>query len=192
MSAPDSFARNMGELDEKEIQYTEDFFRREFGGLDTPFHPNAERDTEDLIRETSAHLPKMNLAPRFSGKDVDETWLKEDPVSYDGELAVDVFQTDQEVVITSTVAGVRKEDLDIDMNGDMITIKGIRRPQFSHIPDDDFFVQECYWGGFSRTIILPVDIQYDKVRATLENGILTVFLPKATYSKNSKITVEEL
>ena len=192
MSAVEEFARKMEELDAQEVQYTEDFFRREFGGLDTPFHPNAESDTAELIRDTGAHLPKTNMAPSYSGKDIDETWLTEDPVSYEGELAVDVFHTDTELIITSTVAGVRKEDLDIDMNGDMITIRGIRRPQFAHVPEDDFFVRECYWGGFSRSIILPIDIQYDKVRATLENGILTIALPKATHSKNGKIAIEEV
>lgn len=97
---------------------------------------------------------------------------------YDGQLAVDVYQTQTDIVITSPIAGVASEDLDIAVNGDVVTIRG-RRRQEQTAPDREYLFQECYWGGFSRSVILPVDVQADRVTAQLHNGILTVTLPKA-------------
>lgn len=96
---------------------------------------------------------------------------------YDGQLAVDVYQTPTEIIITSPIAGVAPEDLDIAVNGDVVTIRGRRRQE--HVTEEhDYLFQECYWGGFSRSVILPVDVQADRVTAQLRSGILTVTLPK--------------
>ncbi|MBI5734096.1 MAG: Hsp20/alpha crystallin family protein [Candidatus Kerfeldbacteria bacterium] len=96
---------------------------------------------------------------------------------YEGQLAVDVYQTDNQVVIVSTIAGVRTEDLDITLNNDVITIRG-RRYQDRAVAPEDYIYQECYWGGFSRSIVLPVEVDPEKVEASLKNGILTVKLYK--------------
>lgn len=96
---------------------------------------------------------------------------------YGGQLAVDVYQTKSAIIIRAAIAGVQAEDIDISVNNDMVTIKGRR-----HVDDDanqsGYLYQECYWGGFSRTIILPVEVKADKVAASLKNGILRVTLPK--------------
>ncbi|MFH1598174.1 MAG: Hsp20/alpha crystallin family protein [Patescibacteria group bacterium] len=117
-----------------------------------------------------------------------EDWLEE---SYDGQLSIDVYQTEKEIMIKSTIAGVRPEDIDISINKDMVTIKG-RRREDEAIPDENYLYRECYWGGFSRSIILPTEIKADKVRATLKNGILTVTLPKANHPKAQAIKVKEI
>ncbi len=96
---------------------------------------------------------------------------------YEGQLAVDVYQTDSQVMIVSTIAGVRTEDLDITLNNDVITIRG-RRYQDRAVAPADYIYQECYWGGFSRSIVLPVEVDPEKVEASLKNGILTVKLYK--------------
>lgn len=99
--------------------------------------------------------------------------------SYEGQLAVDVFQDHHNnIVITSTVAGVKKEELDISINNDMVTIRGNRKPPYD-VQDDQYYFQECFWGGFSRSIILPVDVKADEASAELKNGVLTIKLPKA-------------
>lgn len=116
-----------------------------------------------------------------------DPWLNE---NFEGQLAVDVFQTDDEIVIQSTLAGVRVEDIDIAVNNDMVTIRGIRKRE-RDVKPDEYFYQECYWGGFSRSIILPVDVKNDKVAATLKNGILTVILPKADKAQTKAIEVQE-
>lgn len=120
-------------------------------------------------------------------KDAPGEWLEED---FSGQLAVDVFQTDQDIVIESTIAGVRPEDLDISVTNDMVTIKGIRRHQQT-VADDAYLFRECYWGGFSRRIILPLEVRTDKINAVLKDGILTVTLPKLERPKAKIVRVRE-
>src|SRR3989344_5747982 len=78
--------------------------------------------------------------------------------SYEGQLAVDVFQDKNSIVVKSTIAGVRPQNLDISITNDMVTIRG-KREQETTVEEKDFFFQECYWGGFSRSIILPCEVQ---------------------------------
>ena len=106
----------------------------------------------------------------------------------EGQLTIDVYQTDDEVIIKSTIAGVKPEDLDVSINNDMVTIKGERK-QEDEISLDNYYYQECYWGLFSRSVILPVEIIADKAEATMKNGILTLKLPKADTTKTRKIQV---
>lgn len=112
-------------------------------------------------------------------------WLDAD---YNGQLAVDVFQTADSIIIRAAIAGVQANDIDISVNNDMVTIKGLRRVE-NEVPASEYLYQECYWGGFSRTIILPVEVKADKVKASLKNGILRVVLPKSEKPKEAPITV---
>ena len=116
-----------------------------------------------------------------------ESWLED---NFDGQLAIDVYQTEKEIIVKSTIAGVSPEDIDISLHNDMLTIKGMRRQDWEVDPDD-YFYQECYWGGFSRSIILPVEVVADEIAATLKNGILTITLPKAEKSKLKIVKVKE-
>lgn len=106
----------------------------------------------------------------------------------EGQLTIDVYQTEDEIVIKSPVAGVNSDDLDVNISNDMITIKG-RRENDERIPDDDYYFQELYWGPFSRSVILPTEVEVEKVRATLRNGILTVRLPKVKRETSRKIEI---
>jgi HSP20 family protein len=117
-----------------------------------------------------------------------ESWLEED--YEEGQLSVDVYQTSDKIVIQSTIAGVRPEDIDITVNNDMVTIRG-KREIDNTLQSDDYFIQECYWGGFSRSIILPAEIQSEKIEATLKNGVLTITLPKVIKSKPVSIKVRD-
>lgn len=114
-------------------------------------------------------------------------WLEED---FSGQLAVDVYQTDKDIVIQSTIAGVRPEDLDISLTNDMVTIKGLRRREQA-VPDEAYLFRECYWGGFSRRVILPIDVRTDRVNATMKDGVLTVVLPKLERPRPKTIRVQE-
>ncbi|MHB8870886.1 MAG: Hsp20/alpha crystallin family protein [Candidatus Doudnabacteria bacterium] len=114
----------------------------------------------------------------------DEEWMSD----YEGTLNIDLYQTRDNVIIKSTIAGVKSENLDITIANDMVTIKG-ERVKEEKIPAEDYFYQECYWGGFSRSVILPVDIDSEHVEADLKDGILTVILPKAAKAKTKKIKV---
>ncbi len=106
----------------------------------------------------------------------------------EGQLTIDVYQTENDVVIKSTIAGVKPEDLDVSINNDMLTIRGERKNE-EQVPEENYYYQECYWGTFSRSVILPVDVIAEKIEASMKNGILTVRMPKADINRTKKIQV---
>lgn len=106
----------------------------------------------------------------------------------EGKLTIDVYQTPSEIVVESAIAGVKPEDLDIDVSSDSITIRGERRRE-EKIRDEDYFYQECYWGRFSRSVILPEEVDPDNASVSFKNGILTVKLPKMEKKKAKKLKV---
>ncbi len=115
--------------------------------------------------------------------------ISEEKLESDGKLTVDVFQTQSDLTIQSAVAGVRLENLDISIDKDLIIIKGKReRPEREK---RDYFCKECYWGSFSRKIILPVKVNKEDIKATLKKGILTIKIPKERGEKKRKIVIEE-
>ncbi len=117
-----------------------------------------------------------------------EQWFGDD---YDeGQLAIDVYQTKDSVVVKSTIAGVKPEDIDISINNDMLTIRGTRKMK-DEIQEENYFYQECYWGTFSRSIILPMEVKTDKIDATIENGVLTITLPKAQTTKQISVKIKD-
>lgn len=95
----------------------------------------------------------------------------------DGELVVDVFETNADFVVSAAIAGVQIKDLDISLEKDMMVIKGNRCDPHDH-PDKKYFYQECYWGPFSRKIVLPENIDIDKADAQMDKGVLTIKIPK--------------
>lgn len=117
----------------------------------------------------------------------DEEWMND----YEGALNIDMYQTKDNVIIKSTIAGVRPDDIDITVANDMVTIKGSRTRE-EKINQDDYFYQECYWGGFSRSVIVPVDIDSENIEADLKDGILTIIVPKAAKAKTKKVKVKGL
>ncbi len=96
---------------------------------------------------------------------------QEQTIESEGQLTIDVYQTDDDIVIKSTIAGVKPEDLDVNINNDMVTIRGERK-QDEDIDPENYYYQECYRGPSSRSVILPVEIIADKAEATMKNGIL--------------------
>ncbi|HLD27817.1 MAG TPA: Hsp20/alpha crystallin family protein [Patescibacteria group bacterium] len=146
---------------------------------------NNSEDDFFLNNETPA---EERVATQEMEEAGEEKWLDED--YEEGQLSVDVYQTKDDIVIKSTIAGVKPEDIDVSINNDMITIRGKREIEET-IAEDDYFYQECYWGGFSRSIILPTEIMPEKVEAALKNGVLTVRLPKAKKSKSISVKVKE-
>ena len=107
----------------------------------------------------------------------------------DGQLVIDVYQTPEEIIIEAPVAGVKQEDLDVAIQNDMVIIRGRRNKQ-SEVRGEDYLYQECYWGSFSRSIILPEEINTEKSEAGIKNGILTIKLPKLKRNKNLKLKVQ--
>jgi len=120
----------------------------------------------------------------------EDSWEQEEMQTDDseGQLTIDVYQTETEIVIKSTIAGVKPEDLDVSISNDMLTIKGDRKNE-EVVEDNNFYYRECYWGSFSRSVVLPMDVLAEKIDAMLKNGILTIRLPKADVTKTKKIQV---
>jgi HSP20 family protein len=106
----------------------------------------------------------------------------------EGELAVDMYQTDEELVILSAIAGVRPEDLNLYLEGDVLFIEGERKKPTEE--KGDYFLQECYWGRFSRKIVLPVEINPEKISATFKDGILTIRIQKISKERRKKILIK--
>ena len=106
-----------------------------------------------------------------------------------GQLSVDVYQTKDNIVIKSTIAGVKPENIDISIDNDMITIRGQRKME-EEVKEDDYFYQECYWGSFSRSIVLPMEVKADEAEASLKNGVLTIILPKVKKAKSVAVKVK--
>lgn len=107
----------------------------------------------------------------------------------EGQLTVDVFQTPTEIVIQSTIAGVDPEELDIAITAESVTVRG-KREKMEETKDEDYFFQECYWGRFARSIILPQEIDAEHAVAAMKNGVLTIRLPKLNREKTKKLKVK--
>lgn len=147
------------------------------------FKENFEEEIKEEVIAPSPKKEEMETPAPLSQE------IEEEPeVDSEGQLTIDVYQTDRDIVIKSTIAGVRPEDLDVDINSEMVTIKG-KRTQDEEIDSENYYYQECYWGPFSRSIILPVEIVTEKAEASMKNGILTIKLPKLEVAKTRKLQV---
>lgn len=116
-------------------------------------------------------------------------WLDYEEPETEGQLAIDVYQTDKKIIVKSTIAGVKPEDLKISLHHDLLTIKGTRSIG-TEINEEDYLYRECYWGSFSRSIILPAEVDSKRVEAELENGVLTISLYKI-YPNEIEIKVKD-
>lgn len=106
-----------------------------------------------------------------------------------GQLVVDVYETDKELVVQSAIAGIKNDQIDVSLDNDILIIKGEREDP-SKEKDKRYFLKECYWGSFSKEIILPREIDTGKIDAKVKDGILTVRMQKIEKAKNKKIEVE--
>lgn len=109
--------------------------------------------------------------------------------SEEGQLTLDMWQTPDEIVVQTIIGGVKPEDLDVSISHDMVTIRG-KREKSREVSDKDHFYQELYWGAFSRSILLPQEVDSDEAEATIKNGLLTIRLPKLDKAKIQKLKVK--
>lgn len=121
-----------------------------------------------------------------AGNPADEQWDEEEAVP--GQLAVDVYETKERLVVKARTAGVKKDELDVSIADNQLTIRGT----LSAGNEDDvenYFLQECYWGEFSRTIALPVPVKEEEIEAVLKDGVLTISFGKVKQDSVKKIQV---
>ncbi len=142
----------------------------------------ARKQNDDLLIEdelAAAFLNDDELSPQQQGQAAqvaDENW-EEEGEDFPGQLAVDVYETDEKLVVKARTAGVNKEELDVSISDGILTISGT----LSSGDDADatnWHIQECYWGEFSRTLALPVPVKEDEVEAVLKDGVLTITFGK--------------
>jgi HSP20 family protein len=165
--------------------FKKSFFERLTGSV------NLENEEESQFIDPEQSFDEKNYidndvhAEQIAKKDKNN-WLHE---SEEGQLTIDMFQTPNEIIVQSTIAGVKPDDLDISITRDMVTIKGKRQKSHS-ISKDDYFYQELYWGQFSRSILLPQEIDTEAAEATIKNGMLVIKLPKIDKNRVQKIRVK--
>jgi len=107
-----------------------------------------------------------------------------------GQLTIDVYETDGDFVIQSTIAGIKAEDLDISVEDELVTIRGTRQ-KTAEGEGKNYFYQECYWGEFSRQVILPEEVDGSRAEAAVKNGVLTLRIPKIRKVKKKKIVAKQ-
>ncbi|MBU1102553.1 Hsp20/alpha crystallin family protein [Patescibacteria group bacterium] len=177
---PSFLERLTGVLDEEEKAQKNDLPQ----GFDQEEQEEEQEEPLEIEKNKQKKAKKIIIPPEESSSDAKDEWLPES----EGQLTIDVYQTPSDIIIKSTIAGVNPEDLDITITNDMVTIKG-KRQKDEEISTSDYYYQECYWGAFSRSVILPVDVEAEKAEASMKNGILTISLPKVEKVKTKKIRV---
>jgi HSP20 family protein len=148
-----------------------------------------EHNDDDDTAEYEPRRPERKLTPgKSSAKDEAGTeWIEES--NEEGQLTADVYQTPTDIVIKTIVAGVKPDDLDISISRDMVTLRGARE-ESREVSDDDYFHRELYWGSFSRTILLPEEIDVEASEAVCRDGLLTIRLPKIDKRRQTKLKVK--
>ncbi len=159
------------------------FFERLTGGVDLDDEYEIE---EEEVEHTKRMQPTSHLKVKEASSSNMTDWSIDE--AHEGQLTVDVYQTPSHIIIKTLVAGVKRDDLDISISRDMVTIKG-KREEERGVQDEDYFHKELYWGAFSRTIMLPSEIDIDGAEATENLGMLIIKLPKIDKGKQTKLRV---
>ena len=154
----------------------------------TARHERAGKEKPPMTAVKKIRVKEENGKTVSAQKDSESKVPKEEFSDTEGELAVDVYQTDDEIVVQSAIAGVKPEDLDITVERDTVTIRGERGSSVTEHAKN-YFHQECYWGAFSRQIILPEEVNPGMAEASMKSGILTLRLPKTERQKIKKVQV---
>ncbi len=159
-----------------------------------------EQELEEEVEEVPIkHASKRQEMPVASAPTraksrhltLDEDMEEVDPDMEEGELSVDVYQTANEIIIEAMVAGVKPEDLHLSITRDMVTIKG-RRDGNTQVTHDDYFYKELYWGTFTRTILLPHEVEIEEAEAVEKHGLLIIRLPKVDKARQTKLKVKSI
>ena len=143
---------------------------------DVPMRPARKRRTRDAAPAPDAE-PVLHPAGEHDGGNDTLQETEEAAPDAEGQLTVDIYDDGPVIVIQSTVAGVKPEDIDISLQEDTLTIRGSRR-RSHEVSEESFYYKELYWGTFSRSIILPEEVDFSKAEATMRHGLLTIRLPK--------------
>lgn len=157
----------------------------------------ARKQNDDLLIEDELaaaflnddELTQQQTTSQAQAPVADDSAWEDNEDDFPGQLAVDVYETDEKLIVKARTAGVNKEDLDVSISDGILTISGT----LSSGDDTDatnWHIQECYWGEFSRTLALPVAVKEDEVGAVLKDGVLTISFGKIKQEQAKKITIQ--
>ena len=135
--------------------------------------------------QDSSPFVRMVIEPTSSRSSEGQWNLAEE-----GQLSVDVLETAEDLVILSTLAGANMQDIEVSLHNDLLTIRG-SRPEPVIEGEIRYFHKECFWGRFSRTIVLPVDVKSDLAQAEYKNGVLTIAIPKQKHNARIPVVIVE-
>jgi len=105
-----------------------------------------------------------------------------------GQLSLDIFHLEKELVILAPIAGVKEEDITISITDDVLVIRGIRQKKFD-IPEENYYTKECFWGNFSRSIVLPLEADSKHINAKFDNNVLEIHIPKGEVERTQVIKI---
>lgn len=181
------------------------FFNKISGGYEEPTEPVTEEEAweeietpeeprqEYEVRSAVARTTLKRKAPAETHLNVEEEDNSDTTATpggdEEGELTVDIYNKPDAIVIQSTVAGVAPEDLDVSITNDSVTIRGSREKQ-EEVSESDYYYKELFWGSFSRSVILPEEIDEENAEAVLKYGLLTITLPKKRKKKVQKVKIK--
>lgn len=134
---------------------------------------------ERAVFEGEGEERRAHLTPH------DGEWKENEP---GGELAVDIYQTPEAIVVKALIAGVHPNSVDIALTREMLVISGTRQDE-REVEEDNYFQRELYWGSFSRTVLLPEEVDVDLAEASEKHGILMIRLPKINKKRETKLKV---
>ncbi len=146
-----------------------------------------KKDEDDLLMDdelTAAFLEEDAPVAAATADDEDDNWEDDVP----GQLAVDVYETKEKLYVKARTAGVNKDELDVSISDNTLTIRGTLSSG-EEVDTENYHVQECYWGEFSRTVTLPVPVKEDEVEAVLKDGVLTIGFTKLKQDTVKKIQI---
>lgn len=146
---------------------------------------------DDLLMEeelTAAFLGDENVTPAEPTQQAvaEDDWDEEEAVP--GQLAVDVYETKEKLIVKARTAGVNKNDLDVSISDNTLSIRGTLSAGYEE-DVENYHLQECYWGEFSRSLVLPVPVKEDEIEAVLKDGVLTIGFTKVKQDSVKKIQV---
>lgn len=108
----------------------------------------------------------------------------------EGQLSIDVYQDDHSIYIIAPVAGVKTGDIDVSITDEVVTISGSRKSGHEII-EEKHFTQECYWGPFSRSYVLPIAVNSELSKASLKDGLLRIEIPKDAKVKTKTLIIND-
>jgi HSP20 family protein len=158
------------------------FFEKLTGAINTNDFEN-DIEVEEKVSNNGSF--DVSTGDKKKSAEKSEEWLEDEE---EGQLSVDVYQNPSEIVIKTMVAGIKPDTLDIQISRDMVTIRGTRHLS-NETRDEDYFYKELFWGTFSRTILLPSEVEVEEAEASEEHGVLTIHLPKIDKDRKTKLKV---